>query len=240
MTADFRSPADLHYPLRRSILSADEADDVRGSVVVAPMAESPFKTPTLHDLLDRMRVGDTAAVDELLRRVCGRLERLARKMLRKFPKVSGWAETGDVLQSAVLRLLRALRAVRPSSTRDFYGLAAEQMRRELLDLARHFRRRGSNQTDPSPDDSQADDRDPPDPAPGPADLDRWTRFHQEVEQLSIKERETVGLLFYHNWKQADAAKLLQVNEKTIRRWWQSALRKLRHVLQEESPEDPPE
>ena len=28
--------------------------------------------------------------------------------------------------------------MRPDSTRAFFGLAAEQMRRELLDLARHY------------------------------------------------------------------------------------------------------
>jgi RNA polymerase sigma-70 factor (ECF subfamily) len=70
--------------------------------------------------------------------VCGRLERLARKMLRRFPGVHRWAETGDVLQNALLRLLRALQEVRPESVRGFFGLVAEQMRRELLDLARHF------------------------------------------------------------------------------------------------------
>ena len=37
-----------------------------------------------------------------------------------------------------MRLLRALRGVRPSSTRELLSLAAEQMHRELLDLARHY------------------------------------------------------------------------------------------------------
>jgi len=62
-------------------------------------------------------------------------------MLGRFPTVRGWADTGDVLQSAVMRLLRALKEVRPGSVRDFFGLAAEQMRRELLDLARHHQTR---------------------------------------------------------------------------------------------------
>src|SRR5262249_22408836 len=78
------------------------------------------------------------------------LERLARQMLRSFPAVRQREQPDDVLQSALLRLTRALRAVRPCSTADFFGLAAEQVRRELLDLARcHRRRSGINQ--PLPD-----------------------------------------------------------------------------------------
>jgi DNA-directed RNA polymerase specialized sigma24 family protein len=102
------------------------------------MAAPSAHTTQLHDWLERMRAGDLAARDELLRGLGARLERLARKMLRRFPGVQRWVETEDVLQNALLRLLRALEQVQPGSMREFFGLAAEQMRRELLDLARHF------------------------------------------------------------------------------------------------------
>jgi len=59
-------------------------------------------------------------------------------MLRNYPGVGRWVEASDVLQGSLLRLLRALESVQPESTRAFFGLAAEQKRRELLDLARHF------------------------------------------------------------------------------------------------------
>jgi RNA polymerase sigma-70 factor (ECF subfamily) len=98
-------------------------------------------TTQLHVLLDRLQSGDVAARDELIRRAGQRLESLARAMLRRFPGVRRWEETADVFQNAVLRLLRALQQVRPESTRAFFGLAAEQVRRELLDLARHYQGR---------------------------------------------------------------------------------------------------
>src|SRR5437868_627680 len=104
------------------------------------MGLSSLRTPQLHLWLDRVQKGDLTARDELLKSVVHRLERLARKMLGRFPSVRGWADTGDVLQSALMRLLRALQEVRPPSVRDFFGLAAEQMRRELLDLARQASR----------------------------------------------------------------------------------------------------
>src|ERR1700722_1336874 len=104
------------------------------------MDPSSVHTTELHAWLDRIKAGDLAAREELLRSLCARLERLARKMLSHFPSVRHWAETCDVQQNAVLRLLRALEQVRPESVRDFFGLAAEQMRRELLDLARQASR----------------------------------------------------------------------------------------------------
>ena len=48
-------------------------------------------------------------------------------------------ETGDVLNAAVIRLLRAMEAVSPETPRQFFALAALQIRRELIDLARKYR-----------------------------------------------------------------------------------------------------
>jgi RNA polymerase sigma factor (sigma-70 family) len=194
---------------------------------------------TIHMLacLDRMRAGDGAARDELVRGFCERLERLARKMLRRFPGVQRWADTGDVLQNSLLRLLRALEEVRPTTTQAFFGLAAEQMRRELLDLVRHYYGRygiGANHAsraalaDPE---SPADD--PPDLATDARELEKWCAFHEKVEQLPAAEREVVGLIFYHGWTQAEAAELFQVSVRTIQRRWEAALVKLHDTLKDE-------
>jgi RNA polymerase sigma-70 factor (ECF subfamily) len=174
-----------------------------------------------------MRAGDLSARDELLRGVCGRLERLARKMLQRFPGVQRWVEAEDVLQNALLRLLRALESIQPESTRAFFGLAAEQMRRELLDLVRHFygpQGHGAHYDSAvQQDDSQNPDNEPPNPVEEPGDLERWTRFHEEVERLPADEREVVSLIFYHGWEQAEVAELLQISDRTVRRRWESAL-----------------
>jgi DNA-directed RNA polymerase specialized sigma24 family protein len=102
---------------------------------------SSFDTVQLHRYLDHFRAGDSEATDAFLRRICGRLERLARSMLRDFPNVRRWADTDDVLQGALMRLLHTLRATQPQDMRHFANLAAMHIRRELLDLARHFRNR---------------------------------------------------------------------------------------------------
>jgi RNA polymerase sigma-70 factor (ECF subfamily) len=194
-------------------------------------------TAQLHGWLDRVQAGDLAAREELLRAFGNRLERLARKMLRRFPGVRRWVQTDDVLQSAVLRLLRALQEVRPESTRDFFRLAAEQMRRELLDLARHYygpHGQGAHHASHgSGDGGSTPAHEPPDPADDPDELERWCAFHREVEGLPAEEREVVGLIFYHGWKQADVAELFGVSERTVRRRWEAALAKLHHILTDE-------
>src|SRR5437762_2346301 len=100
-----------------------------------------FETFHLNAYVVRWQQGDNQAADALCRAVGDRLEHLARRMLRTFPNVRQWADTLDVYQSAVWRLLNTLRRVNPPSTRDFFNLAANHIRCELIDLARRAKRR---------------------------------------------------------------------------------------------------
>src|SRR3954454_4097329 len=102
------------------------------------MDEPHGESTRIGQLLSRLRAGDGAARDPLLGIVCERLGRLAHKMLRDFPGVARWEGTEDVVQNATLRLCRALKDVTPESPRSFFNLAAVLIRRELIDLARHY------------------------------------------------------------------------------------------------------
>jgi RNA polymerase sigma-70 factor (ECF subfamily) len=200
------------------------------------MADPAAQTTQMVQWVDRMRAGDPAARDELIRGFQGRLELLARKMVGRDRRMGRWVDAEDVLQNALLRLLRALEAVQPDSTRAFFGLAAEQIRRELLDLARHYygpEGEGANHASVGllPDVSRPD-LDPPDTDKDANDLERWSRFHEEVERLPVREREVVGLVFYHGWTQAQVAELFQVDVRTVRRWWESALVRLHQVMKD--------
>ena len=190
---------------------------------------SEIGTTSLHELLSRFQGGETAALDELIRRTAGRLERLALRMLHGFPAVRAREQTDDVLQNALLRLARSLREVRLPSTADFFRLAAEQIRRELLDLARYHRRRdGVNQPPPTVE--------VPDPnALAPAELDRWTALHEAVERLPAELRELFSLSFYHDWSQAQIAQLLGVSDRQVRRLWRAACLRLNEMLGGELP-----
>jgi RNA polymerase sigma factor (sigma-70 family) len=186
-----------------------------------------FRTSQLLRLLDRMRAGDRAAEDELFRYLGGRLERLAHKMLRGFPAVRRWEGSSDVLQNASVRLLRALKEVHPDSTAKFFGLAAKEIRRELLDLKRHYcgpEGIGAHHQTGGPD---APAREPVDPAPGPDELEEWCELHRQVDGLPEEEREVVDLHFYQGLTKAEAADLLGVDVRTVQRRWNAALQRLR-------------
>jgi RNA polymerase sigma-70 factor (ECF subfamily) len=153
-------------------------------------------------------------------------------MCRSFPNIRGWTETGDVLQNSLIRLLRTLQSMRPATTRDFFNLAAVHIRRELLDLARHYRGKGWVPLDaPVGNDAHLTPKPRTEPmTPHADDFDLWTRFHEAVDQLPIEEREVVGLVFYHGWTQARIAELFGVKERTIRRRWAAACERLRSLV----------
>jgi RNA polymerase sigma-70 factor (ECF subfamily) len=199
------------------------------------MPDNSLDTRVLNEQIALIRQGDSAARNEVIRRAQRRLEKIAKRMLRGYPGVKRWVETGDVLQNALIRLMRALESVTPTSTREFYGLAARQIRRELIDMARSFsgpHGLGANHASGA---MIPKDGDPPSSVE-PADmrtgddLDRWRAFHEAVELLPVEEREVFSLIYYHGWKQAQIAELFDKEERTIRRWWTAACARLKDRL----------
>jgi RNA polymerase sigma-70 factor (ECF subfamily) len=185
----------------------------------------------LHDRVDRLQAGDRNAADDLLRAVAGQLERLARRMLRDFPAVRASTETNDIIQGALLRLVRALREVRPATTRDFANLAAVQVHRELIDLARQFAARAGTRLHPDPGTAEFG----PAPTDSVSDLELWASFHAAVCDLPAEEREVVGLTFYHGLTRRQIALLLGVSERTVYRWWSRACLLLNERLRGQFP-----
>ncbi len=183
------------------------------------MPDGSLETIEMHQFVLRWQNGDAGAADALFRIIGQRLEHLARRMLRGYPNVRQWADTADVLQGTVYRLLNTLRRLQPPSTRDFFNLAAAHVRRELLDLAR---RHAHRELAPGTSDSSLR-AGPIDPSwENGEELELWTRFHETVEELPPEEREVFSLSFYHAWTQQQIADLLGVNERTVRRRWQAA------------------
>jgi RNA polymerase sigma-70 factor (ECF subfamily) len=210
------------------------------------LGEAEGHTTVLQRWLDRMRQGDEVAFNEARNEVInhaqGRLEVLTRRMLRHYPRLRRWEQTGDVLQNAVLRLHRSLAAIRPESVRQFYGLAAAHIRRELIDLTRHhFGPQGPAARHHTDGAKIADDGDGPlasaeDRAGEPATLAQWAEFHERVQALPETEREVFDLLWYEGLGQKEAAALLGVTDRTIKNRWRSAKVMLGRLLDNQSPE----
>ena len=59
-------------------------------------------------------------------------------------------------------------------------------------------------------------------------FDRITAFHEAVAELPVeKEREVIGLTYYHDWSQQEIAALFQVSVRTVQRWLDSAMEKVK-------------
>jgi len=193
--------------------------------------------PQVESWLGRLPTGGPAALDQLIRHSSDRLRALTRQLLDTFPRVRRWVQTDDVLQNALLRLLRALRAVQPTSARAYFALAAEQVRRELLDLARHYygpEGIGAHHATPAPA-ASSPAIDQADASHDPAALAEWFELHRQIGALPDDERAVVGLLYYQGLTQASAAAVLNVTVRTVQRRWQAALLKLHRVLKGEWP-----
>lgn len=194
------------------------------------------------ELLDLWQAGDKSARDRLLEHCCERLRVLARRMLRQdYPRVGRWEQTDDVLQRAMLRLYQSLEAVTLQSGRHFHNLAATQIRRELIELARHYygpQGHGANYDTDWPADGEGrrvSKHDPPDSSAEPSSVAQWAEFHQRIDELPTEEREVVDLLFYQDLTQEEAAKVLGVTDRTVRRCWVAVKTKLREAFGGEPP-----
>ncbi|PQO28841.1 RNA polymerase sigma factor [Blastopirellula marina] len=186
--------------------------------------------------IDRLNAGDPTAASDLLNITCERLTRLTRSMLKSFPNVARWEQTDDVFQNASLRFYQALRETQLTDARHYFRLAALQIRRELVDMARRYQgpqgMGAHHQTQFA--DAQNTNRSPgyehAEVTNDPGHLAEWQEFHSRVEQLPADEKEVFDLLWYHDLSQEQAAHVLQTSVRTVRRRWRSARLLLHDVL----------
>jgi len=195
----------------------------------------PVGTDTqLQRLIDLGRAGDPKAKALLLDHSCERLLKLTRRMFNGYPGLRRWEQTADVFQNSLIRLHRALAEVELESVRHFFNLAAVQIRRELLDLKKHhFGLEGRAM-------HHHTDHLAPDEAGGalsaksaePEDLTLWAEFHEAVIALPDDLREAVDLLYYEGLTQDEAAEVLSISPRTLKRRWHAAKVRLHKMLNE--------
>jgi RNA polymerase sigma factor (sigma-70 family) len=211
------------------------------TAAVAAM-QSENQTVLIEGWIQRLKTGDDQARKELINCACDRLTRLSRKMLRGFHRVKRWEATDDVAQNALMRLYRTLAEIKPATAIEFYRLAATNIRRELLDLAKHYygpQGLGANYASIEAGSQQTRaglGRTPPANEEDSGRLEAWANFHQQVEHLPDEDKEVFDLLWYQQLPQAEVAQLLNVSERTVKRRWASARLKLHEALGGQSPE----
>ena len=192
----------------------------------------------LQRLLDQLAAGDQHASSELIQLARGRLLQLARRILTDIPQVRSWEESDDLVQNAAVRLWRALARHKPPTPLDFYRLAAALIRRELLDLSRHYfgpsghgthlrhsiHRPVDTQSATPVDFQHADDTN------DPQKMSRWADFHEYIELLPDDERALFDVLWYQGLNIEQGAEILQLSARTLRRRWKDARLKLHHEI----------
>ena len=175
-------------------------------------------------ILDRVQQGDANAAEELLPLVYDELRRMAAaKMAHEGPGQT--LQPTALVHEAWLRLSQQADA-RWQNREQFYAMAAEVMRRILVDRARRrqARKHGGQ--------LERVDLDAVESA-APVDDEWLLQVHDALERLAAEDSrkaEIVKLKFYVGLNNAEVAALLGVSEKTIKRDWAFAKAWLARVI----------
>lgn len=202
------------------------------------MPEETIQVNSLTQCVQKLHNGDGIAREQLIQHATNRLVSLVRRHLRSFPSVGRWEQTGDVLQGVLMRLYRALETCRPADTREFFALAGELIRRELIDLKRHHfgpqchGAHHATQVKRGQEDTQRPEIEPaPRASDDPADIVAAMEVHEHVSRLPKELLEVFNLLWYQGLSHEQAAELLKTSTKTIQRRWRDARIELSRLLE---------
>lgn len=179
----------------------------------------------LTDLLKPAAAGDSDAFEEIFRVTSQRMTHLTSMMLANYPQLRRWEQTDDVLQNATIRLYKSLAEVGPENSKQFFGLAALQIRRTLIDMARHYSGQRGLAAHYNSDGGSALAR-----ATGetcrPDTLEQWAHFHECVAELPDAEQEAFSLAWYAGLSQREIADAIGISIPTVQR----RIYRARHLL----------
>ena len=172
-------------------------------------------------------------IRELLARAVRRLQHLCSSILhRSYPRLTRPPlnlQTDELLGAVVQRLLKALREARPATVRQFFALAGQHMRWELNDLARRL--------DEQPAVEKLPDGLVPAPANSDSGLSPDARLMLEaIGRLPEDEKEAFDLVHIQGLSQAEAAEVLGVGTRTVKRRLDCGIRLLTEWLGDLNPD----
>ena len=185
------------------------------------MASSPNEVT---QLLVAWGNGDQAALDQLMPLVYSELHRLAHRHIKK-ERPGHTLQTSALLNEAFLRLVDQ-RDVHWQSRAHFFGIAAQMMRRILVDYARsrRYAKRGGDAQQVSFDETLISSR------KVSADV---VELHDALNELAtIDERKSkiVELRFFGGLSIEETAEVLGVSPGTVMRDWTLAKAWLRLAM----------
>jgi len=177
---------------------------------------SPEPARDVTQLLASWSQGDQSALDRLMPLVYGELRRLAASYLRR-ERPNHTLQSTALVHEAFLRLMNQ-QDVQWQSRAHFYGIAAQMIRRILVDYARaqHAEKRGSGAIKLELDEALA--------APQQTGLD-LVELNDALERLAaFDERQSriVELRFFAGLSIEETAEVLHLSPASIKREWTAA------------------
>ncbi len=189
------------------------------------MTEDPKKETDVTALLEAWADGDRSALEQLLPHVEAELRRLAHHYLgRERPEHT--LQTTALVNEAYLRLVDQ-RSVRWQSRSHFYGIAAQMMRRILIDHARKLTqaKRGGGVRPVSLEEATllTEQR--------AEELVALDDALQALAQLDERKSRVVELRYFGGLSVEEAARVLGVHPDTVGRDWRTARAFLRREIE---------
>lgn len=176
--------------------------------------ESPNTDVTV--LLAELANGDQQAAERLVPLVYDELKRLARSYMRR-ERPDHTLQATALVHEAYLKLVRQ-QAVNWQSRSHFFGIAAQIMRRILIDHARaHLReKRGGAKEDLPLDEALVFS------AAQSEELVKLDEALQRLATLDARQSRIVELRFFGGLSVEESANVLGVSPKTVKRDWSVA------------------
>jgi RNA polymerase sigma factor (TIGR02999 family) len=194
----------------------------------------PEPSPDVTDLLRRWREGDRDALERLMPLVYDELHRIAARYL-SHERAGHTLQSTALVHEAYVKLVDQ-RRVDWHNRSQFFGLAAQAMRRILVDHARsrHRLKRGSSAprigldaADPVASPGQMD----------PADAIALDGALQKLEALDPGQARIVELRFFGGLTVEETADVLATSPSTVKREWTLAKAWLYRELSGSSPDE---
>jgi RNA polymerase sigma factor (sigma-70 family) len=199
--------------------------------------------------IERLHRGDPAAKNDLLAYAQQQLVRMVQKMLHGesgFAVVRRWEQTDDVVQGSLIRLSRTIDNLPINSPRDFFKLAATNIRWELKTLRDKYLAEKSHAQHHHTDVPAAlaeggapIDRVLADMAAPPDSFAAISGFLDVIETLTDDEREILDLRLVHGLTRQEAADHLGLTLATFKRRYSDACDRLGEALGEPRSAAPP-
>ena len=172
--------------------------------------------------------GEQPVSDELIRAVYDELRRQARRQLRR-ERRDHTLDTAALINEAYLKLVEQ-RSVQWQDREHFYAMAAQLMRRVLVDHARARRRqkRGGPNEDKPLDGIEV--------VTVPLDLDlvALDEALDRLAEIDSQQVKIVELRYFAGLEITETAEVLNISPATVKRDWAAAKAWLKHELTRES------